>query len=516
MTFGRCLKTLLSISNIRMSQLAKAINVDSSLVNRWVHEKRIPAVPYLKNIAQYLTIYINNPLQMKIVDELIIQLGVDISSYDNNEDIIYKILFRALSYSNSNKHLPGSALADIKTSINKRDETGPDYSYKLIYGNEAIYNTLMSLLELTTEKKNCKNKQIYLTYQNYPNDCFFSYGMLKRLKEKILESIQNGWYITFLIRLDCGVGGVIKFIDFILPLIKTGKVKLFYFNLYESFTIRKELYIVSNLGALSCFPYDSNLDIECAFFLQNSSSIEVLTNYVNLLITNNSSDIIQYYDPHNSRVYYQMLSKINERSGNYYSYNNSFSRLLIPESLYIKFLNQTDLSVEDKELSLQYHKAQYRSFLKNLSKCIFKDIYFLSILDQLCEKKVLYLYTCCGTEKIFMENQDIIDYLEHVVYIIKHYDNYRIAVVQNEIDSFINNITFYIKERNIVFLEVSNFTHRESDVHLSINNPVIVKAFITYYDSLWQKISPLNKDKQDIIEIVEDYIRAIKYDLSLE
>lgn len=65
----------------------------------------------------------------------------------------------------------------------------------------------------------------------------------------------------------------------------------------------------------------------------------------------------------------------------------------------------------------------------------------------------------------------------------------------------------------MMFLDVFERTKRESDVRLSISDPMIVKAFVDYYKSLWNKISPLNKDKSDIILLIQDYIKTLKNEL---
>lgn len=143
-------------------------------------------------------------------------------------------------------------------------------------------------------------------------------------------------------------------------------------------------------------------------------------------------------------------------------------------------------------------------------------IYFITTLDKLCENKMLYLYTCVGIQIIFIENREIIDYLEYVIQILKKYNNYSIAIVYNTVDDFIDDTTIFIKERTAVFLYVYEPTKREENVRLSIQDSAIVKAFTEYYNSLWSKISPYNKDKQDIIQILEDRIQLLKGELSSE
>lgn len=513
MTFGMCLKLILTTFNIRMSQLAKAINVDSSLVNRWVHEKRIPAYTYLDSIAGYLNKFPANPMQLQILGELYKNVErIPLPDTDSNIDKIYWILHNSLNNSSrlQNKKINFSNKEAVNLGLN--NAISLSNQDKLLYGIENIYYAFLSLLSLAILDTNNKNKKIYLSYHNNLDSLIFTDNNLNILKQKLLEAIKNDWQITFILRLDSGIGSIIRFIHFVLPLIKTGKLKLFYLTNYESFMTRKELYIVSAIGALSCFPSDSYSGIDCAFYLTNTSAINVFTNYADLLIANNANDIIKHYKSDMNGIYYSTLTEVSEKRGNQYSYNNSFSKLLLPENMYLKFINQTDLSEQEKELSIYYYKKQYEGFYNNLHIHNFMDIYFISILDKLCEEKRLYLYTYAGIKIITMESQDIIDYLKYVIYIIKTYSTYQIAMVYHDSNDFIQNITLLIKERQLVLLEVFD-TKRESDVRLSINDPVIVNAFVTYYNSLWQKISPINKDKQDIILLIEEYIKVLYKEL---
>lgn len=512
MTFGMCLKLLLTTYNIRMNQLAKAINVDSSLVSKWVHEKRIPSDLYIHAITEVFTKTKVTPLQINLVEELTKSFNFNHSSDANIKEKIECIL--RLSLDNSlrvQKKKRNSQLVITKPFLN--NSISLSEHDKLIYDIENIYDAFLSLLDLAVQGESNSSKKIYISYYNNLDQPFLTNERLNTLKQKLLESIKDNWEITFLLRLDSSIDGVIKFIHFLLPLIKTGRLKLFYMKNDESFMTRKELYIVTGLGALSCFPSAPYSGIRCAFFLRNPSAVDVLSNYANLLIESNSNDVIEYYKNDMNGLYFSTLTNAIDKRGNQYSYNNSFSNLLIPQSLYIKFIHQTDLSPQDKERSFYYYKKQFDGFYKNLQNYIYKDIYFISILDKLCEDKILYLYTYSGIKIITMETRDIIEYLEYVIDIITTYTNYHIAIVSQDSDDFIKNITLTIKERQMIFLDVFELTKRESDVRLSISDPVIVKAFVDYYQSLWSRISPLNKDKSDIILLMQSYIKTLKNEL---
>lgn len=74
-TFGECLRLLLLALDISNNRLAKGINVDASLVSRWLHEQRIPSYnsDHLENIAVFLSENILNSLQKNVYRKLLMK-----------------------------------------------------------------------------------------------------------------------------------------------------------------------------------------------------------------------------------------------------------------------------------------------------------------------------------------------------------------------------------------------------------------------------------------------------------
>ena len=64
-TFGECLKKLLKIMNLKGGTLAKGINVDPSLVYKWLRNERVPSYSssYIDSIADFLMKCIINSFQ---------------------------------------------------------------------------------------------------------------------------------------------------------------------------------------------------------------------------------------------------------------------------------------------------------------------------------------------------------------------------------------------------------------------------------------------------------------------
>ncbi|NLK35905.1 MAG: helix-turn-helix transcriptional regulator, partial [Gracilibacteraceae bacterium] len=64
-TFGECLKKLLKIMNLKGSALAKGINVDPSLVYKWLRNERVPSYSsyHIDSITDFLMKCIINSFQ---------------------------------------------------------------------------------------------------------------------------------------------------------------------------------------------------------------------------------------------------------------------------------------------------------------------------------------------------------------------------------------------------------------------------------------------------------------------
>ncbi len=527
MTFGKCLKLLLATLNVPMSHLAKAINVDNSLVSRWVHEKRLPSyvASYIDNIAEYLSRKILNTYQIKLLDELYF----DLIEHDNIREItniekIRALLYHSLNYSIECKKKEKTS-ADISKSKNQiavnanmidipqaniTNSVDLSSNDKVIYGISNIFSTVITMLEKASKHKRRDNNIIYFTLCNYLDNSFFSDNRILYIQKLLQKVIENGWKVYFLIRLDNNIERILRFIHFILPIGGSGSIYVYYFNKYDIFMPGKEMYIVSGIGALSCYPAGQSMVINCGFYLKNKSAIDIFTNYINLLIQANAYSAITYYTKDRNEEYYHSLLEITGKSGNQFDYNSNFSMYYLPEKLYRKFLWKTKLSHQEKLLSLQYYKKQWSGIVANLENHQYNSIYFSETLELLMNSQILCLSTYSGFEKVKLGVQDMIDYLKHVIHFIMTYDNFQVAVIFQDTNLVKNNgYSYIIKERRAVYFNSFGSFESTAEVRLSIEEPMTVKAFSEYFNMVWEKISPINKDKDEIVTWLQSYITML-------
>lgn len=462
--------------------------------------------------------------QIKLLDELYCNISENNNVLKNNSEKIRELLYYTLNYSMEYKKKEKEAgerilkrQNQISVNVNTYDIAqkgiirSVDFSTndKVIYGIHNIFSFGISLLETAINSKHSDNNIIYLTFYNSMDMSLFSDNRIFCVRNLLLKAIDNGWKITFLLRIDSNIERVMRFMHFVLPLICTGKIYIYYINKYDSLMTANEMYIVSGIGTLSCYPSEQSSVINCGFYIRNKAANDVLTNYLNLLIKNNTQSLIKYYLHDMKDEYHRTLSETTEKAGNQFNYNCSFHTSFIPEGLYKKLLLQTNLSQQEKLLSLHYYKRQLNGIIANLQNYKCNNIFFSETLENLIKNSTFFLYTFSGIEMVKMGTQDMIEYLQNVIYYIMTFDNFNMAVIFHENNFEKTKVYNYvIKERRSVYLNVFG-SPESTSVQLSIEEPMTVKAFAEYYNILWEKIAPINKDKKEIIKWLQSYINIL-------
>lgn len=272
MNFGNSLESILNILDISMVRLARAINVDSSLVNRWVNNKRIPSyrTDYIEKISEYLSGCVYNSYQSSKIDDVYkIVFGRTIQDM-NTKDKINNILLETQGFSYESKRLnnktevkiTGSKHNTLKSTVIKKsdlsfhDHLSKDGSLhfsstdRILIGCEDIFNTCVAMLgKALNSKPTIKNNQLYIAFNNN----FYTTGnssYLVNCRNAIMKAIENGWQVKFLIDLNMEISSLTNFIDFSLPLINTGRFHPYYYKKYETLSDYDTLIIVPKVGAI--------------------------------------------------------------------------------------------------------------------------------------------------------------------------------------------------------------------------------------------------------------------------
>lgn len=515
-TFGKCLNSLLSILGISGNKLSKAINVDSSLVSRWINGKRIPAydTAYVKNIAAYLSKNIKNSFQQKQIDELFKDICEKDNSIDSIEKKIEKILLESQGYSIESKRKIKECNYNTPIDNSKISNYPLEFSNenKIIFGVENIFSEVIDLLKSTVNSTVTEPNTIYITFYDNTDSTVYHYEKLVKCKNILLKSIQKGWKIVFLFNLDKEIKRIAKIIDLLIPLIQTGNIDIYYFNEHNPLVFSNEKIIVPKLGALSCFIYNQCPNNTCAFYFKYLKAVDILEKNFNILLSTYTKPLIRYYSSQNKLEYGAYLTKIEEKIGNRFLFKYCFSILTLPKSLYKRLLTKKGLSKEEADMALKFYENRLNAFFENLQYFYYNDIYHIDCINDLIKHHQIYFYDYTGVEKLNLKTSEVIELLQNIICLLKSYEKYNIAFISGNNQVLTQNKDFccLVKERQAVMLENLSFSNSVAPVKLSIKEPIMIKAFEEYFKDLMAKISPVNKDKNEIILWIKKQIYLLE------
>lgn len=544
MAFGESLKYLLYTIDMSISRLSKAINVDCSLVNRWVNGKRIPSynTHYIEGISEYLAKNIFNTFQDERIDSLFLNLCENSEAEISMKEKIKKILLESQGYSIECKKAERKEAKNHSTAkeqisiflngdkhcfheddnINNENHMWNTYNFdnsvslsvedKIIFGTENLIAASISLFEAAAGQECKYNSTIYITYNNEVNIEKSPYNHLIQLKNALLKAMNNGWKVIFLLRINNNTDRTIKFINFAKPLIKTGKFIPYYVEKYDSFATGKEIVVVPGIGVLSCFSTNGCLGMNCGFYLKNKTAVDIFNGHFNVLLKNCSQPLIKNYINKNNKNYGYCLAKSEEGIGNRFLHKYCFSILTLPEHLYKKLLKKKRISNDEKQIALELYKRRLNAFLSNIQNYEYKDIYYADSIRELIMHQQFDFYNYTGIEHVKFEVQDIIEFLQNIIYLLKTYDKYYIAFMPTKNSRTIKNDSFYcvVKERQAVLLETFKPLKCMPEMQLSIEEPMLVRAFEEYFRKIWEHIAPINRDKSSVISWLQSQINILE------
>ncbi|MCB2339636.1 hypothetical protein [Clostridium estertheticum] len=497
--FGECLQLLLSSLDMSNNRLAKGINVDGSLISRWLHEQRIPSYNgnYIESITNFLYKNILNSIQVqRLNDALNIVCGNDYIRISMKNKIMKALL-----------EAQGRSLEDKKIRTNKKIGLSDKDNNNIIIGRKNVLASILALIK-TAGKEKCKdNNVIYLSSDNNLDLIKIEEDFIG-WKEAILKALINGWTVKFLFKLNQNIKEIMNLILFTIPLLETGRFLLYYYKTYDISSQGREVAIIPGEGAFSCFSTSLNSEIDCAFYTNNQVGIDILCKNFNIILLPLSKSLMEYYDLDESIAYNNSLDESDNTAGNRFLFKNNLSLLLIPNILLKKLLDKLSFTNDQLIKILGLHKRRVNSFLLNIKQYEYFDIYPLISMQNIIKNKEFSFYCFNVVNTINFDIEDIIIIIQNILDLLKTYDNYKFSFVNETLYKNKGNSisSFIIKERYSVHIESSNHA-------IIIQEPMVVNAFEGYFKEIWEQISPIDKDKKEIIKWLAHQVDTLKEQL---
>jgi hypothetical protein len=543
--------------DLKSSRLAREINIDSSLIYKWLRNERVPSneSPYIELILKCIEKRLNNSSQRKAVLDVLsyyeIELAetADICILDSLRMILQDSQGYSVRLHNKMKirrkfFSSGiSTVAECFENADTRSGKSENYNYSaydlhntaadtenLLYGRDYVQiikgtlKILYSAVNLLKQlpKTPCPNSgTILMTFNSDIRSPLETKAISGVCVQTLYDLLSGGWNIIFKLRLDNNMNRTIKIIEYIQVLLAAGDLAIYYDRQHADFSSNIELCILPQTGALFSFSTCSDNQIDSAFLFRSKKSIEMLTKrfYCDL---NSAKPLLRSYPPQQSPEFQYALTEAEVIPGDKYVFKGGLSTVTFPLCLYEKYLGLSGKPSHEISYRIFLHKKRIDSFEKQVKHYKFKDICFIESINRLIDKKEYSPDENYILNDNVPNNEDIILHLENLIDLLKKHDNYNIAFVSQTQFVHMGGINWMVKGKDSVLAEAFRIglpggdpSDPDGDSSLSEMNFVItesgvVNAFHDYFLILWDNIPDEFKDKKKSIAWLRSLIKKMR------
>lgn len=553
-TFGECLDAILNALDLRCSKLAKEINVDPSLVYKWVRGERVPSydTPYIQLISNYIASRVKNNFHTEAITDLLSKYGIEMKSdtdllntirtwLQNAQGYSIKLMKKAKNRKNNNlsnvlsiasflknsdtikyvkKNNCKSNMIDHDSAMNGNIFSSCD-NIQVIKGHIEVIYSIIKLLNQARKEPDSDDEKILITFNSEMDILLNDNDLRQRFLYALCDALNCGWNIIFQITLNNNIQRTIKIIEGLQFLLSIGNISIYYRIISDEIIIFNELCIIPHTGALFCFSSKAGQQVDRAFWYHEKDSIDSLTSYFFQQLTF-TKPLLKSYPSQKTIDFQQAFAEAEETPGDKYVFKNGLSTITIPLNLYEKYLrfgNRTDQEISYRKF---LHEKRLESFKSQIKQYEFKDICFIESLERLVKTRKYSFDEYYILENRIPSNEDIVCHLENLISMLGKYDNYEIAFVSKK--DFLNsksNIYWAVKGNLSVLIGTLNkgkIVHNDdnfsSEMNFIVNEKSIVNAFRNYFLNIWSDIPDENKNKKNSINLLQFMINICKAESS--
>ena len=513
--FDSCLKYLLSALDVSVSRLSKTINVDSSLVNRWVSGKRIPAYhsAYIEKITEYLAQNTINSFQKEKIVAFMEKSGLPYSTDKSYKEQLRLLLLEAQGFSLEQKRmeklekrkdiLSPSAEASRNAEMSSLGFSPED---KLIFGRNRILMSALNILDVMAGFSQVKNLRLILSLSQGSNPLFLDPYWLHHASARLDKD-------TEIILLIPGYDDIKKLITLLKNYCFSGIVKkctIYYLKKHDLLTTKRDLMLSPEAGMLSCFPADHEKKHEWAMLFKNKMAVEFYSSYMRALIKEMTRPLFLSCMQGNAACYFRSRYDSEGHEGPRYLLQKHINPMLLTESLFQKYLKAKVLSPEKRHEELTLFQKYHQIFIHNLKCFGSMDLFYIESHSVLSPTEPLIIDGPLGACRLLLDDNDKLELLENMVELLQTHEKYQAAFIPlHYMDRLLESqVQIAVKSRYLAFMEVEAVP--SSPVRYIADDPLVLQALEDYIREIWSLTSPAYRMKDATIAYLKSLIAPLK------
>jgi hypothetical protein len=512
-TFGTCLGELIAAAGWSVRQLASALDVDASLVYRWLRNERTPRLNagYAERIGELLALTAAErerlaacqAYSLRVQRKRVPHVGSARAAGARIETLVGQAPLRVVPQAGDAR--AGAAGSQQMPRLPREG---------VIRGSEALFGVLLDVLEAVPAPGEPGTDAILLSSQAEILSVTPEHAV--RWYSAMREVLGRGWHVRHLWRLNRNVERSVRLTRSMLSLLGSGQYTPSYFNKYEALIPPYDLFIVPGFAALLLFATADGQRHDVALLTRDPEQIALFTGHFAQMEAQ-TRPLLQSFLPQEARAFGEVLVESEERFGGRVLVKHGLSLLTEPESWSREdsyWARRTGRTGEELMALIEQRKRRLAAFKTNVGAYRYRDICPMRAVQRMVHEG-FYLRNIAREPTVPAPVEDRIEHLCNAIRVLREHENFELALV----DAFEEAALPVLPEtywevtgntRALVNIRTLDAADRPVDVDIVIAESTISAAFQHYFELLWERIAPRNREKEFVISWLEQQLEMVR------
>ncbi len=496
MSLASRLDFLLRLFDTNMSKLARAANVDPSLISKWKSGIRrfAPDSHHLIAIAQYFTGSEIFSASRDLLIKEFRKVNLTCDSLDTKK-AFEKALIQYLCVPN---------ITEEKTACNKEIQpyelVGCEASFEIFHGidgkRKAVIKFLKRVLDCSKPIELFLFSQEEMSWLTCDKEFFVQWANL------LSEVVKKGNRIKIIHNVNRNPSEILKVIEQWLPLHLTGKIEAWFLPKYSPLALKTTLFAAKGVAAIMAVATYDKSEAEYNFYYTNKEIVNLAEGIFYSYI-HQSQKLFNVFSAPDNTDYCDSVFEIEKQSEDSISFCSYISTSTMPFQIYERIVKAMDLESEKKDKRIEIQKRRIDIFKNNLQLHKHIEIEFIEPLNVTNSSYKCLDFMC--NEYIYLSKEEYIMHLKNLLNYIKGFELFEYIILDKPLIEKFSGIHFYLKHEKGMIISSDN-----NPVAITFTESTVVHAFDNYLMTLVDSIPYVIRRKERNINVLKKRIERLE------
>jgi hypothetical protein len=378
--------------------------------------------------------------------------------------------------------------------------------FQVFHGAQEVIERVIALIAAAGAPQ--QEGEILLTFQGAPD----VFNKVPRLREDwwcaLQTAAEQGWKVTHLIRISDDPDRIFSLAGDIAENIRAGSdYTAYYLRQYGVLSPPYDILVVPGQGAMHLFATEQPDYVDTAVYTTDPAFTQALSNHFRQLLTPSKVSPLIKMHPAGTWACYEVMRDIELEPGERFLVQHELSAITRPLSWHTE---ESEWAQAHKAFGIdpsdvvELFSQRAKAFEKQVDVYSFRDIGSKRAVER---QRDYGESTMLGV--FYKKKEERIARLKEVIRILKENPNYELALVEETEEHLLPKASWEVKPQAVI---LDALPHTEGNIwaQLEITEPKVVQGFRDYFTYLWNSIKEENRNRDKIIEWLEDQVAYIE------